>query len=95
MMSHSSLGQTAIVWHGMSEFPTPWQLNSHLDRTSITTGAAAEQAAILKTSKYADILHSYDFVPIAVETLGAWSDSSLSFVKLLGKRVSEATGDRL
>jgi len=56
-------------------------------------GATAEHTAALKTIKYADIMHSYDFVPLAVETLGAWSDEALNFVKLLGKRISDATGD--
>jgi hypothetical protein len=93
-------GVTLIPWsHGRClawDVTVPDTLAvSHLDRTSITAGAAAEQAAILKTSKYADILHSYDFVPVAVETLGAWSDSSLSFVKQLGKRLSDMTGDKL
>lgn len=66
---------------------------SHLDQTSLTAGAAAEHAAAQKTTKYADITHSYDFVPLAVETLGAWCVDSLNLVKQLGKRISEATGD--
>jgi len=49
---------------------------SYLDRTSLAAGAAAEHAAAQKTIKYADIMHSYDFVPLAVETLGAWSDET-------------------
>jgi len=39
------------------------------DRTFLAAGAAAEHAAALKIIKYADIMHSYDFVPIAMETL--------------------------
>ena len=46
---------------------------SNLDRTSITTGAAVEHASANKTIKYSHILRSYDFVPVAIETLGAWS----------------------
>lgn len=67
---------------------------SHLDRTSITAGAAAEHAAVNKTAKYSDILHSYDFVPVAVETLGAWSECALTFAKQLGKRLTEASGEQ-
>ena len=66
---------------------------SHLDRTSVTAGAAAEHAAELKISKYADLLQYYDFVPISVETFGCWSDNALEFVKALGKRMSDVTGD--
>jgi hypothetical protein len=66
---------------------------SHLDRTSVTAGAAAEHAAVLKTAKYSQLISYYDFVPIAVETLGSWSENALSFIKTLGKRLTEATGD--
>ena len=38
-------------------------------------------------------MHSYDFVPLAVEILGSSGDGALNFVKLLGKRISDATGD--
>lgn len=68
---------------------------SHLDRTSLTAGAAAERAAELKTSKYADLLPYYDFVPISVETFGVWSESALVFVKALGKRLADVTSDPL
>ena len=36
----------------------------------------------------------YDFVPVAVETMGSWSDNAILFIKSLGKRLTEATGDR-
>jgi len=65
-----------------------------LDRTSVTAGAAAEHAAELKMSKYSDLAAHYDFVPLAVETMGSWSDNALLFSKSLGKRLSEVTGDR-
>ncbi len=68
---------------------------SHIDRTSLTAGAAAEHTAVLKTTKYTDLLQHYNFVPVAVETLGAWSVSGLNFVKTLGKRLADATGDQL
>ena len=66
---------------------------SHLDRTSIIAGAAAEYAAELKTVKYSELITHYDFIPITVETLGSWSDDALSFFKSIGKRLTEVTGD--
>ena len=92
-------GVTLIPWsHGRC---LAWDVTvpdtfaaSHLDRTSVTAGAAAEHAAELKTSKYSDLSAHYDFVPVAVETMGSWSDNALLFVKTLGKRLTEATGDR-
>ena len=91
-------GVTLIPWsHGRC---LAWDVTvpdtvaaSHLDRTSVTAGAAAEHAAELKISKYADLLQYYDFVPISVETFGCWSDNALEFVKALGKRMSDVTGD--
>jgi len=50
---------------------------SHLDRTSLAAGAAAEHAAVQTINKCADIMH---FVPIAVDTLGSWSSEALTFV---------------
>jgi len=67
---------------------------SHLDRTSLDAGAATEHAAAAqKIFKHAEIIYIYDFVPIAVETLGSWSSDVLTFVKQLGKRISKNTGD--
>jgi hypothetical protein len=68
---------------------------SHIDRTSILSGAAAEQAAIKKTTKYADIVHNYQFVPVAVETMGVWSDNALNFIYQLGRRLTNTTGEQL
>jgi hypothetical protein len=67
---------------------------SHLDRTSLAAGAAAEHAAELKTAKYSDLMTMYDFVPIAVETFGSWSECGLTFVKSLGKRMTQASGEQ-
>ena len=39
-------------------------------------------------------LYHYDFVPVAIETMGSWSDNAMLFLKTLGKRLTEATGDR-
>jgi len=91
-------GVTLIPWsHGRC---LAWDVTvpdtvaaSHLDRTSVTAGAAAEHAAELKVAKYADLLQYYDFVPISVETFGCWSENALEFVKALGKRMSDVTGD--
>ena len=72
---------------------------SHLDRTSVTAGAAAEHAAVNKSIKYLSntvfILCNYDIVPVAIETLGAWSDNALIFIKQLGRRLTDATGEQL
>src|SRR6476469_761626 len=67
---------------------------SHLPSTRALAGAAATQAATLKHHKYSSLSSSHIFIPISVETLGAWASESLKFVKELGIRVSAASGDR-
>ena len=46
---------------------------SHLASTSLSAGAAAISAARIKTNKYSELTQTHIFVPVAVETLGAWS----------------------
>ena len=66
--------------------------NSHLARTSLVTGAAAEAAALLKIRKYDDLLPSHDFCPVAIETLRQINEGLL-FLSELGKRTSLISGD--
>jgi len=73
---------------GCHRFLILWQLPMHLDRTFLAFGGAAEHAASQRLTKYADIMHSYNFVSIAVETLGSWSSDALTCVKQLFKRIS-------
>ena len=47
----------------------------------------------LKSSKYAHLDSNYVFMPVAVETMGAFGQQSLSFVKDLGHRLKFATDD--
>ena len=44
---------------------------------------------------YKDLVNdNKDVVPIAHETMGSWAPDSLKFMKDLGSRVSEATGEK-
>ena len=47
--------------------------NSYTPTTSVTSCGAAESAATRKRVKYAEIIQSHHFVPIAIETLGSIS----------------------
>ena len=47
----------------------------------------------LKRAKYADLLSSHIFVPVAIESTGVFGINTLSFVKCLGKRLSRHSGD--
>ena len=46
---------------------------SHVNVTSAKAGAAADKAFTSKTAKYANLCQSHIFMPIAVETSGAWN----------------------
>ena len=47
----------------------------------------------MKVNKYASIMTTHDFLPIAFETLGPLNNAAVAFVSALGKRLTAATGD--
>ena len=60
----------------------------------ITTAcAAAEKAAVNKTTKYVALAATHSFVPVAIETRGAWCPQSAEFNKDLGRRITTITKD--
>ena len=67
------------------------QTETDSDRQRQTeTGAAAEHAATLKKQKYAALSQTHEFVPLAIETSGAYNSEGLDFVKKIGSRISDA-----
>ena len=67
---------------------------SHLNETSKKPGAAAEKAEKLKTTKYKQLQRDYYMVPIAVETLSGWGPEGAAFIKSLGKKIQDKTGEK-
>ena len=63
--------------------------------TSVIIAAAAERAALLKHIKYAEIKATYDFVPVAIETLGPINSEGTAFLDELGNRLSIAARDTI
>ena len=51
-------------------------------------------AAIRKVEKYVSLPAAYIFQPIVFETLGAINDSGIAFLRAVGRRLSDASGDR-
>ena len=43
---------------------------------------------------YEKLLRNYIFVPIAVETFGLWGPRGLKFVKEIGRKIQEKTGNK-
>ena len=66
---------------------------SYASFSSTSAGKAAERAASNKVQKYSAFSPTYDFQPIALETLGPFDSSALLFFSQLGKRLASATGD--
>ena len=56
-------------------------------------GDVAARVESLKEEKYIDLLHNYNFVPVAVETSGVFGPRTLSFVRDLGRRLRRQTGE--
>jgi len=55
----------------------------------------AEQATDRKCLKYAEMSAAYEFQPVAVETHGPLSVSTISFLVDPGRKISEITGEPL
>ena len=53
-----------------------------------TSGAAAELAASRKCAKYANLLNSYIFQPIAFENIGTLNSSAVSLISALTRKIS-------
>jgi len=54
---------------------------------------AASEAETRKSTKYSDLSAAHTFVPIAVETFGAWGPEASAFVFELGRRIRATSGD--
>lgn len=93
-------GVTLLPW--AKGKPIAWDVTvpdtfamSHLDRTTSTAGAAAETAAAGKNEKYSGLMSTHLFIPVAVETGGAWCSAAIEFIQDLGHRITEVTEDPL
>ena len=65
----------------------------HRTLTSVSPGAAAERAALLKHTKYAAIKATHKSVPVAIETLGPINEEGTSFLCEIGERLKVVSGD--
>ena len=66
--------------------------NSYTPTTSLTSCEAAEEAATRNRAKYAEIIQSHHFVPIAIETLEPINMDGQRFLYSLGERLSSISG---
>ena len=45
--------------------------------------------------KYSNLSDYYHFVPVGVETYGAYGPQGIKLVKQIGKKIQDATGEKL
>ena len=93
-------GATLVPWSRGK--PLAWDVTvpdtyaaSDMQETAIFAGAAAEKASDNKRVKYNDLATTHVFVPIAVETSGAWCSQSTQFIEDLGRRITAVTNEPL
>ena len=91
-------GLTLIPWKGGKSLTwdatvTDTVAESYINISATEAGAAAEAAAGRKEAKYAQIINTHIFVPLAFETLGPINAKGASFLSELGHRITACTGD--
>jgi hypothetical protein len=64
---------------------------SHFKRVVTGPGEVANEVERKKTEKYAELVSRYQFIPIAIETLGPISFEVTSFVQDLSRRIVAVT----
>ena len=80
-----------LVW----DFTTPDTFApSYLPHTSTFPGAAAARKETEKKRKYAELEDRYLVVPVVVETTGVWGQEGLRWVRQIGSRIKDKTGER-
>jgi hypothetical protein len=93
-------GLTLVPWTGGKS--AIWDVtivdtlaSSYLPSTSMTAKSAAEIASSRKETKYAALVTNYNFIPIALESMGCVGSKASAFLRELGRRLTLATEDPL
>ena len=67
---------------------------SNVDANSHEAGRSAVKAEKDKFSHYLELSTTYIVTPIAMETLGSWGPIGLKFIKEIGSRIEQQTGEK-
>ena len=91
-------GVTMLPWN--SGRPLVWDATcsdtfapSHLSLASRKCGAVADQAEVIKASEYRHLDTTHTFAPVSVETIGAFGQETLYFLKEVGCRLRTLSGE--
>ena len=69
--------------------------DTYKEHTAEEVGYAAKEGEKEKFKNYEELVNdNYFVVPIAHETMGSWAPDSLKFLKDLGSRITESTGEK-
>ena len=68
---------------------------SYVKNASTEVGSAAAGREEKKVEKYSNLSDNYHFVPMGVETYGAYGPQGYKLVKQIGKRIQDAIGEKL
>ena len=82
------------IWQRLPNLSCFTLAKSHVKETSKSPGAAAEKAEKVKFSKYEELTKDYHMIPIAIETLGAFGSEGSSFIKNIGPKIQNLTGNK-
>ena len=91
-------GATLDPWHQGRyltwDFTCPDTLAaSYVAQSAASVGSAAGRAEQNKRTKYAELVSSNLFTPIAIESLGTWGASAEEICRDIGARLAAITGD--
>ena len=68
--------------------------SSHIVHTSLAAGRAAADAEVKKRTKYSSLAVEHNFVPVAIETMGAWGMEAIRLIAEIGGRIASVRGKR-
>ena len=57
-------------------------------------GKAASLAEVRKLKKYKHLIKDYHVIPVGIETLGSYGPYALNFIKDIGRRIMEISGEK-
>lgn len=67
--------------------------SSYVSRTSKRAGSAAEEGFKLKCGKYEELEDRFHVMPVSIETHGPIASESLRFLRQLGSRIEQKSGE--
>jgi len=91
-------GMTLVPWsHGkclLWDFTcADTYAKSYISKTSLLCGSAAELREHQKKKKYRLLETNFIFIPVSIESSGSWGPQALSFIRKIGRKLIEYTGE--